>query len=159
MKKAIYPGSFDPITFGHIDIAERALNIFDKLYIAIGKNDSKKPLFSSLERKELIEKVFSGKDNVEVVIFDGMLVDLARYLDTFTIVRGLRAVSDFDFEFQLSSMNKKMCPEIDAVFLMTSEQNLFLSSSMVREIASMRGNVSAFVPDCIADALKSKFVK
>lgn len=159
MKKAIYPGSFDPVTFGHIDIAERALNIFDKLYIAIGKNDSKRPLFSSSERKELIEKVFCDRDNIEVVVFDGMLVDLAKELDTFTIVRGLRAVSDFDFEFQLSSMNKRMCPDVDAVFLMTSEQNLFLSSSMVKEIASMNGNVSAFVPKCVSDALKCKLVK
>jgi len=157
MKRAIYPGSFDPITYGHIDIVQRSINIFDELIIAVGVNENKRSLFSSKERARQIEEVFHETLNVKVITFDKMLVDLAKDLGVFTIIRGLRAVSDFEFEFQLSAINKKMEPRVESIFMMTKENNLYLSSSIVKEIASMKGDVSDFVPQNVASDLIRKF--
>lgn len=157
IKRAIYPGSFDPITYGHIDIAMRSLNIFDELIIAIGDNRNKKPLFSSQDRIAQIGEVFDDNPAIKVISFNGLLVNLARDLKCFTIIRGLRAVSDFEFEFQLSSINKKMEPRIELFFMMTSEKYFYVSSSIVKEIASNSGDISDFVPNNIlADMKKQK---
>ncbi|HSA33056.1 MAG TPA: pantetheine-phosphate adenylyltransferase [bacterium] len=154
-KRAIYPGSFDPITFGHIDIAQRSLKIFDELIIAIGDNRNKDPLFSKAQRLAQINEIFSENDAVQAVMFDGLLVDLARQLEVFTVVRGLRAVSDFEFEFQLSSFNRKMEPRVESFFMMTSEKYFYISSSMVRQVASLGGDISDFVPPNVSADLKN----
>ena len=158
MKKAIYPGSFDPFTLGHKDIVERALKVFDHLYIAIGANRSKKPLFSTEERKSQILEIFGKNDHVSVVVFDTLLADLALKLGTKVIIRGLRAVSDFDIEFQMALANRKLDPELESIFFMTSIKYSFLSSSLIKEIASMKGGgLSGFVPQNVERDLISKF--
>ena len=155
-KRAIYPGSFDPMTYGHVDIALRSLKIFDELIIAVGSNSKKKSLFTPKERVEQIEEVFKGVPEVSVVTFDGLMVDLARELNIFTVVRGLRAISDFEFEFQLSAMNRKLEPRMELFFMMTGEKHFYVSSSVVKEIASMGGDVSEFIPGNIKDAIDLK---
>ncbi len=150
MKSAIYPGSFDPFTFGHLDIAIRSLEIFDRLIIAIGNNKNKKYLFDTNQRKEQIKAVLNNNPKVEIVSFDNLLVDLARELNVYTIIRGLRAVSDFEFEFQLATTNRKLEPKMESFFMMTSERFFYFSSSIVKEIASHNGDVSPFVPENIA---------
>lgn len=154
-KRAIYPGSFDPITFGHVDIALRSLKIFDELIIAIGDNRNKQPLFSKERRIAQIGEIFSDNEAIRVVAFDGLLVDLAREMNIFTLVRGLRAVSDFEYEFQLSSFNRKMEPRVESFFMMTSEKYFYLSSSVVRQVSEMGGDISDFVPSNVLADLKS----
>ncbi len=154
-KQAIYPGSFDPITFGHVDIALRSLKIFDELIIAIGDNRNKQPLFSKERRIAQIGEIFSDNEAIRVVAFDGLLVDLAREMNIFTLVRGLRAVSDFEYEFQLSSFNRKMEPRVESFFMMTSEKYFYLSSSVVRQVSEMGGDISDFVPSNVLADLKS----
>ena len=157
-RTAIYPGSFDPFTLGHLDIAERALKLFDHVYIAIGENTGKKPLFTALERKNMIEKVFKNDGRVTVIIFDHLLVDLMKRLDTTVIIRGLRAVSDFEMELQMASVNRVLCSSAESVFLMTSDKYSFLSSGMVKEIASMdKKSLKKFVPTPVETELKKKF--
>lgn len=156
--KAIYPGSFDPFTLGHLDIATRALKIFDHIYIAIGENSHKTSLFSCKERKEQIGNIFKGNRKVSVVVFDSLLVDLARKLKVYTVIRGLRAVSDFETEFQMASINRALEPELESMFFMTSDKFSFLSSSVVKEIASMKdNNLSLFVTKNVEHDLKKKF--
>jgi len=157
MSKALYPGTFDPITLGHIDIIERALNLFDEIIIAIATSDSKTPLFSLEERIEQIETIFKGNKNVRAIGFTGLVVDLAKQEEVTMLIRGLRAVSDFEYEFQLANMNRAMSPEIESVFLTPKAKFSFLSSTLVREIASMGGKVSAFVDPVIEQALKKRF--
>jgi len=157
MSKALYPGTFDPITLGHIDIIERALNLFDEIIIAIATSDSKTPLFSLEERIEQIETIFKGNKNVRAIGFTGLIVDLAKQEEVTMLIRGLRAVSDFEYEFQLANMNRAMSPEIESVFLTPKAKFSFLSSTLVREIASMGGKVSAFVDPVIEQALKKRF--
>ena len=159
MKTAIYPGSFDPFTFGHLDIAKRGLEIFDKLIIAIGNNKNKKYLFTTEQWKQQIETVLNNNPKVEIVSFDNLLVDLARELNVYTIIRGLRAVSDFEFEFQLATTNRKLEPKMESFFMMTSERFFYFSSSIVKEIASHNGDVSSFVPKNIALDLKQIYTK
>lgn len=154
MKKAIYPGSFDPITNGHVDIIERALKFFDHLIIAISVNQEKSPVFSLEQRKELLEQTFKDEKRISVVIFDGLLVDFARASETPLVVRGLRAASDFEYEFQLASMNRKLDPTFETIFLMTGSDTYFLSSRLVKEIAALGGDVSNMVPNHVAAALK-----
>ncbi len=156
-KKAIYPGSFDPMTYGHVDIALRSLKIFDELIIAVGGNSKKRSLFAQQERVAQIQEIFKDAPEVKVVAFDGLLVDLARELKVFTVVRGLRAISDFEFEFQLSAMNRKLEPRMELFFMMTGEKHFYVSSSVVKEIASMGGDVSEFVPDIIRNSMKRRF--
>lgn len=156
--KAIYPGSFDPFTLGHMDIVERALKIFDHIYIAIGENTHKTALFSCRERKRQIEKIFEGNRKVTVVVFSSLLVNLARELGVYTVVRGLRAVSDFETEFQMASINRALEPELESMFFMTSDKFSFLSSSVVKEIASMNNkDLALFVAPNVEKDLKKKF--
>lgn len=157
MKKAIYAGSFDPITYGHIDIIKRAASLFDEVVVAIMKNPDKVGLFSELERKALIEESCAAINGVSVVIFDGLLVDYAKSQDIFTVIRGLRAVSDFDYECQMALTNRQLCPELESVFLMTASDYSFLSSSLVKELARYKADMSSFVPECVALALRKKY--
>lgn len=156
MKRAIYPGSFDPITNGHIDIVKRALLVFDGLVIAILENQEKKPAFTIEERKELIESSFKDEKRIEVLSFDGLLLDFAQRIDAPFIVRGLRAASDFEYEFQLAAMNRSINSSIDTVFLMTGSETYFLSSRLVKEVAFLGGNVKKMVPPHVALALAQK---
>jgi pantetheine-phosphate adenylyltransferase len=158
MKIAIYPGTFDPITFGHLDIIERAVEIFDEVIVAVAENKSKKPLFSDVERKKMIEEVVKNYKNVKVDHFHGMLVKYAKSKKAIAIVRGLRAVSDFEYEFQMALMNRKLANKITTVFLMPHEKYTYLNSSIVREIALLGGDVSEFVPPAILKHLEKKII-
>lgn len=150
---AIYPGTFDPITNGHIDLVHRASKLFDRVIVAIAINPTKQPAFSLEKRVEMATEVVQDFDNVEVCGFKGLLVDVARDKGADVILRGLRAVSDFEHEFQLASMNRRMEPNVETMFLTPAEQFSYISSSLVREIAALGGDVSAFVAPCVADAL------
>ena len=159
MKTAIYPGSFDPITNGHIDIAYRAAKLFDKLIIAVAEKKSAKQLFTLGERVVLIEDVFSNNDNIEVVPFKNLVTDLAREKSANIIVRGMRTVSDFDYEFKMAVMNKKLHEDIETVFFNSTENFSYISSSLIREIVELGGDVSSFVPKPIELILKEKFTQ
>ena len=157
MKKiAIYPGSFDPVTFGHLDIIERASKITDELIIGVLKNSSKTPLFSIDERVKMLKEVTKNISNVRVESFDGLLVDFAKEKNAIMIVRGLRAVTDFEYELQLSQTNKVLNNSVDTVFLTTNLKYSYLSSSIVREIASYDGDISEFVPSLIAERIRER---
>ena len=157
MRRAIYPGSFDPVTNGHLDVIERASRLFDEVIVAVAVNSEKTGLFSFEERVELLRKALAGSANVSVTRFEGLLVDFARAQEAQAVIRGLRAVSDFEFEFQMALMNRKLEPGIETIFLMPKEEYTYLSSRLVKEIARLGGNVSAFVPDSVAAALREKF--
>lgn len=153
---AIYPGTFDPITRGHSDLVHRSAHLFDKVIVALAANPSKKPVFSLDERLELTRTVLAGYDNVEICGFEGLLVDFAHQKGANIIIRGLRAVSDFEYEFQLAGMNRKLAGDIETLFLTPSEQYTYISSSLVREIASLGGDVSPFVHEKIVAELTRK---
>ncbi len=157
MRTAIYPGSFDPVTYGHIDIIQRASAMVDKLIIGVLRNSTKTPLFSVEERVNMLREVTKGIDNVEICSFDGLLIDFARMIGARIIVRGLRAVTDFEYELQLAQTNKAVYPEIDTLFLVTSVEYSYVSSSVVREVASYNGDISKFVPACVTEKLMNKF--
>lgn len=155
MRICVYPGSFDPITCGHMDIIERIVDMFDRVVIGVLQNREKQPLFSLDERLGYIRRCTPGYENVEVEAFDGLLVDFARAKNALYIVRGLRAVSDFEFEFQMASMNKKLYPEAETIFLMTNTKYSFLSSSMVREVGRWGGCLRGLVPgEILPDLMK-----
>lgn len=155
---AVYPGTFDPITSGHVDILKRSLELFDKVIVAIATNPAKAPLFTLEERQGFITEALGEKrDRVEIDHNEGLLVDYCRKRQATTIVRGLRALADFEYEFQLAHMNRRLAPGIDTVFFMTDERNHYVSSSLVKEVASFGGNVSGLVPEVVADALAGKF--
>jgi len=156
MKKAIYPGSFDPITNGHIDIIKRALQVFDQVLIAISHNRDKSAVFNFEERVSLIKKSFESEPRVEVVVIKGLLVDFAQKQRTPLIVRGLRAASDFEYEFQLAAMNRSLEPRVDTVFFMTGSETYFLSSRLVKEVAFLGGDVRNMVPPVVVQALENK---
>ena len=156
---AVYAGTFDPITYGHIDVVERALRIFDRVIIAVAVNNNKKPLFSLEERVTLTQAVFKEHNSVMVEGFDSLLLDFAKKHQANIILRGLRAVADFDYEFQLASMNRFMNPSVESVFLFPAEKYMYISSSLVREIAAMGGDVAGFVPAEIIEALHKKLGK
>jgi len=151
----ICPGSFDPVTLGHMDIIGRAAAMFDKVIVAVLVNSSKKPVFTAQERISLLKKALADFDNVEVQSFDGLLVDYARQVGADAVVRGLRAVSDFEYEFQMSLTNKKLYPELETIFLTTRSEYMFLSSSIVKQIAVLGGDITNFVPECIHDEIKT----
>jgi pantetheine-phosphate adenylyltransferase len=150
---AVYPGSFDPFTLGHLDILERATGIFDKVIVAVLENPNKSPLFSVEERIEMIGESVAQNGNVEVDSFDGLTVDYAKKVGAGSLVRGLRATSDFESEFQMALFNRKLAPEVTTVFLMTSFANVFLSSSLIKEVARHGGNVDFAVPESVAKRL------
>ena len=155
---AVYPGSFDPVTYGHLDIIMRAAKLADKLVIGVLKNSAKTPLFSLDERVNMLKAVTKEFGNVEVESFDGLLIDFARQKNAIMIVRGLRAVTDFEYELQLSQTNRALCKDIDTIFLTTNLKYSYLSSSMAKEIASYNGDVSGFVPPWIAEKMKEKLL-
>ena len=159
MKKnsVIYPGTFDPVTNGHVDLAERAARLFDRVVFAIAHSPKKTPFFTLDERISLSEEALSHLSNVSVMGFSGLLIDFARNQNTECVLRGLRAVADFEYEFQLANMNRAMYKEFESVFLTPSEHLSYISSSLVREIAELGGDVSQFVPVNVAAALKDKF--
>ena len=156
-KVAIYPGTFDPITNGHMSIIRRALEIFDKLIVAILINPQKRPLFSVEERIFMIKEATKGMGNVEVDTFEGLLVDYAVKKGANVIIRGLRATSDFEFEFQMALMNRKLNRSVQSIFLMTDYKWLYVSSSIIKEVASFGGDVEGLVPDIVNEKLKEKF--
>ena len=155
---AIYPGTFDPITNGHIDLVHRASKLFEHVIVAVAINPTKTPAFNLAERVVLAKKTLADLPNVEVCGFDGLLVDIAREKQAQVIIRGLRAVSDFEHEFQLAGMNRHMEPNVETMFLTPAEQFSYISSSLVREVASLGGDVSAFVAPCVAQALANRTV-
>lgn len=157
MKTIVYPGTFDPITNGHIDLVERALKLFDRVVLGIAYSEKKKPLFDLEERIDLCQRAFSHLENIEVKGFNNLLVDFVSANQGCAVLRGLRAVSDFEYEFQMANMNRAMHADFETVFLTPSEHLSFISSSLVREIASMGGNVSAFVPTVVGEALDKRF--
>ena len=153
----IYPGTFDPITNGHVDLTERAARLFDRVVVAIAHSQKKTPLFSLEERVALCEVALGHLDNVEVVGFSNLLTDFARSQNARCVLRGLRAVADFEYEFQLANMNRAIYPEFESIFLTPSEHLSYISSSLVKEIAALNGDISPFVPAQVAAALKSRF--
>jgi len=157
MRVGIYPGSFDPVTLGHLDVILRSSKLVDTLIIGVLNNSAKKPLFTADERVDLIERVTRGIHNIRIESFDGLLVDFAKRQNAAIIVRGLRAVTDFEYELQLAQTNHKLCPQIDTVFLTTSVEYSYLSSSVVREIAGYGGDIKKFVPECIVQAVYDKY--
>ncbi len=155
-KIAICPGSFDPVTLGHIDIIKRASKMFDKVIVAVLVNPGKKPSFSITERMELLREVTEELDKVEITSFNGLLAEYAKEKNAVAVVKGLRAVSDFEYEFQMALTNKKLNPELETIFLTTSAKYMYLSSSMVKQVASFGGDISDFVPACLYDKIYNR---
>ena len=154
--KILYPGTFDPITNGHVDLVKRATKLFDEVVIAVASGHHKKPLFDFEERVALVETVFADLPQVSVIGFEGLLVDFMREKNATAVLRGLRAMSDFEYEFQLANMNRELDENFEAVFLTPSQNYSFISSTMIREIAKLGGDVSKFVPNCVAEAFAKK---
>ncbi len=155
-RTAIYPGSFDPLTNGHLAIIQRGLKVFDRLVVAVANNPQKRPLFTAAERMKLISECVGDDARIEVDSFDSLLVDYVRRKGVHTVLRGLRAVSDFEFEFQLANMNRHLDPDLETIFVMTGADYFFVSASLVREVATFGGDVSAFVPPNVLAALAAK---
>ena len=157
MRRAIYPGSFDPVTNGHLDVVERARKLFDEVVVAVAHNEEKHALFSLEERLDLLDGMVGKIDNVKVAQFDGLLVKFATEQNATAVIRGLRAVSDFEFEFQMALMNRQLENKVETIFLMPKEEYTYLSSRIIKEIARLGGDVSKFVPPTVARALAKKF--
>jgi pantetheine-phosphate adenylyltransferase len=156
MQIAVYPGTFDPITNGHVDIVRRALKLFDRVIVAVAENMRKAPLFSLQERQQLILDSIGDEPRVEVDSFTGLLVDYAQRRQARAIIRGLRAIADFEYEFQLTHMNRHLAPGVETVFLMTSEESFYVSSSLVKEVATMGGDITRIAPPPVVEAFKRK---
>lgn len=154
---AIYPGTFDPITNGHLDLIQRGLRIFDRIIVAVADNPGKRPLFTVQERLEMMRAALEGTPNVTVDTFGGLLVDYVKSQKARVVLRGLRAITDFEYEFQMAMMNRRMNPEIETVFLMTGLRWVFLSSRIIKEAAVHGGNIEGMVPECVHQKLKEKF--
>ncbi len=157
MKLAICPGSFDPVTNGHLQIVSRAAAMFDRVIVVVMANQNKKPLFSALERVELLRRATAEMANVEVDTYDGLLAEYAREKQASVIVKGLRAMSDFEYEFQMALTNRKLNPEVETVFLATSAEHMYLSSSLVKQVADLGGDIREFVPACIVKDILEKY--
>lgn len=158
-KTVICPGSFDPVTLGHLDIIKRSASMFDRVIVGVLVNSSKTPSFSIEERIGFLKEITQDIENVEVVSFDGLLAEYCRERNVDAIVKGLRAVSDFEYEFQMAITNKKLNPQLETIFLMANSDSMYLSSSMVKEVASMGGDISNFVPSCIHDRIVDRIAK
>jgi pantetheine-phosphate adenylyltransferase len=156
MRRAIYPGSFDPVTNGHLDVIERARKLFDEVIVAVAHNDQKAPFFTLEERLALLYETIGDRDHVKVATLDGLLVDFAIAQKSTAVIRGLRAISDFEFEFQMALMNRKLEANVETIFLMPKEEYTYLSSRIVKEIARLGGDISQFVPVCVAAAFEKK---
>ena len=159
MKIAVYPGSFDPATNGHIDVIERALKLFDRVIVAVGDNPEKKLLFTTKERMEMLGESTKGLKNLEIDSFSGLLIDYVKQKNSKIIIRGLRAVSDFEFEFQRALMNRVVDDKIETVFIMTKEHYVYLNSSIIKEMAMFGGDINGMVPEIVEKKLKEKFSK
>lgn len=157
MRTAVYPGSFDPITNGHLDIIKRASRVYDKVVVGVLSNKSKTPLFTAEERVDMVKRVTKGLDNVEVDTFEGLLVDFAKSKNATVIVKGLRTVADFEYEFQMALLNKALNPEYETMFMMTDTKYSYISSSMVKELAGFHGDLTGFVPCDIIETIKKKY--
>jgi len=158
-QKAIYPGTFDPVTYGHIDLIKRAQEIFPELIVAVAHNPHKNPLFSLEERMAMLKKATAGLKGIEVSRFDGLVVDFARKRKAKVLIRGLRMISDFEYEFQMALTNRKLSPDIETIFLMPQESYSYFSSKLLKEAASLGADLSSFVPDFVEKALKKKLRK
>lgn len=156
MRTVICPGSFDPVTLGHVDIITRAAGMFDHVIVAVLNNLAKTPSFSTDERISLLQRGLAGVNNIEIVCFEGLLADYAKQRNAIALVKGLRAVSDFEYEFQMSLTNKKLNPDLETVFLTSSSEYMYLSSSIVKQVASLGGDITNFVPACIHDEIKQR---
>jgi pantetheine-phosphate adenylyltransferase len=156
MRTAIYPGTFDPVTKGHLDIIRRASKLFDRIVVAVAENENKHPLFTRDERKRLLEKSIQAIHNVEVQEFEGLLADYAQKMKAVAVIRGLRAISDFEYEFQMALINRKLKPDLETVFLMPSEEYTYINSSIVKEVARLGGEIRCFLPEAAANALAAK---
>ena len=156
---AVCPGSFDPVTIGHLDIITRAASIFDKVYVAVMVNPQKHPAFTDVERVDMLRRTTKRLSNVEIVSFDGLLVDFVEQIGAGVIVKGLRAVSDYEYEFQMALANRKLSSKVETVFLTTSAENMFLSSSVVKQIASFGGDISAFVPPQLCEEITERLIQ
>jgi pantetheine-phosphate adenylyltransferase len=157
MRKVIYPGTFDPVTYGHIDIIKRAIDLFDFVAVTVAVNPSKKPLFSLKERVAMLNESLKEFDNVSVESFEGLVVDYAHKVSAIGIIRGLRALSDFEYEFQMALMNRKLAKDVATIFLMPHEKYTYLNSSIVRNLAELNSDVNDFVPTPVQEAFKKKF--
>lgn len=158
MKRVIYPGTFDPVTYGHIDIVKRAVDLFDEVFITVAINPSKQPLFTTQERVEMLRESLKEFNNKVIIdSFDGLLVEHAKKVGAIAIVRGLRQISDFEFEFQMALMNRKLSGDITTIFLMPHERYTYLNSTVIRNLASLKADISNFVPSNVQEALKKKF--
>ena len=157
MVTAIYPGTFDPVTLGHVDIATRASALFEKVIVAVYSQPSKKLLFNNVERVDLFQRSINHLPNVEIQEFEGLVVRFAREVNAAVIVRGLRSGSDFEYEFEMAFMNRKLAPDVDMVSFMTSQDNMFISSSLLKEVALLSGDITEMVPPHVADAVYSKY--
>lgn len=159
MLRGIYPGSFDPVTFGHVDVITRSAGKVDELIVGVLNNKAKSPLFSVEERVKMLKEVTEDIPNVKIIPFEGLLVDFARKMDAGMVIRGLRAITDFEYELQMAQTNHKMAPEVDTAFLTTSLEYSYLSSTTVKEVAAFGGDISQFVPDIVADRITEKMKK
>lgn len=157
MKRALTPGTFDPITSGHLDVIARASQLVDEVVVAVADSQKKGPLFTLEERVELVRRATAHLPNVRVEPFKGLLVDFAKELDATVVVKGLRAITDFEYEFQMTAMNYQLSPQLETLFIMSPPQYMYLSSSIVREISKMGGDIQQFVPPCVYEALKKKY--
>ena len=157
MKRALTPGTFDPITSGHLDVIDRASQLVDEVVVAVADSQKKGPLFTLEERVELVRQATAHLSNVRVEPFKGLLVDFAKELDATVVVKGLRAITDFEYEFQMTAMNYQLSPQLETLFIMSPPQYMYLSSSIVREISKMGGDIQQFVPPCVYEALKRKY--
>lgn len=160
MRTALYAGTFDPVTRGHLDVLSRATRLFDKVIMAVAKNEHKRPLFSAQERVELIHPNIQNLPNVEVMSFDGLTVDFAKQMGAIAVIRGLRAVSDFEHEFQMAQMNRHLSPQLETIFLMPNQEYFYTSSSLVKQVARFTQNdLNRFAPDNVLAALKTRLIK
>ena len=157
MRTAFYPGTFDPVTNGHLDLIRRALRLFERVIVAVGTGRDKAPMFTVDERLALVREAVHDLDGVEVVSFDGLLVDAVREAEAVAIIRGLREISDFEYEFQMALMNRRLAPEIEAVFLMPNERYTYLNSTIVKEVARLGGDLTGLVPDSVLEELSRRF--